>query len=280
MKKDLVFQPADTSGSYSAKIESQFSEKYLSSEFVPDTARVFIPEETAALASNFQIQKIYEISAHGDSMIPSLKTTVQPRFYGKPDQELVMDDYIALTTMKEVFFELVRKVSVRTNRKENSYEIYDPVLKRNPFLFIDGVLIDDAAKIINLNPAHVEQIDVLTGDYRIGDIVFPGIINVTSATGTYTDIPLPENAVRIRLKMFEGQWVFISPEYQTEEKKRQRIPDFRNTLFRTSGIRPDKTGKMSVGFWTSDHSGEYLVDLEGVSSSGKVVSVRKAVRVK
>jgi len=277
--KDLVFQPADTAGSYSAKIEDQFSEKYLSSDFVIDTARVLIPEEIAALAANFQIQKIYENGARGDSIIPPLKTTVQPRFYGKPDQELVMDDYVALTTMKEVFFELVRRVSVRTNRKENSYMIYDPVLKRNPALFIDGVPIDDAAKIINMNPSHVEQIDVLPGDYRIGDIIFPGIINVTSANGTYTDIPLPENAVRIRLKMFEGQWVFISPEYPTEEKKKQRIPDFRNTLHWTPAIRRDETGKMRAEFWTSDHSAEYMIDLEGVSSSGKVVSVRKAVRV-
>lgn len=190
-----------------------------------------------------------------------------------------MDDYIALTTMKEVFFELVRKVSVRTNRKENSYMIYDPVLKRNPALFIDGVPIDDAVKIINLNPAHVEQIDVLPGDYRIGDIVFPGIINVTSATSTYSDISLPKNAIRIRLKMFQGQWAFVSPEYPTEERKRQRIPDFRNTLFSTSGIRTDDTGKLSIGFWTSDYSAEYLIYLEGVSSTGKVVSVRKAVRV-
>jgi hypothetical protein len=190
-----------------------------------------------------------------------------------------MDDYIALTTMKEVFFELVRKVSVRTNRKENSYMIYDPVLKRSPALFIDGIPIDDAAKIVNLNPAHVEQIDVILGDYRIGDIIFPGIINVTTETGTYSDIPLPENAVRIHLKMFERQWAFVSPEYPTEERKKQRIADFRNTLFRTSGLRPDATGKLSVGFWTSDNSAEYLIDLEGVSSSGKVVSVRKAVRV-
>jgi len=277
--KDLVFQPADTSGSYSAKIEDQFSEKYLRSVFVPDTARAFIPEETAALSGSFQIQKIYANSTRGDTINPPLKSALQPRFYGKPDQELVMDDYIALTTMKEVFFELVRKVSVRTNRKENSYMIYDPVLKRNPALFIDGIPIDDAAKIINLNPAHVEQIDVLLGDYRIGDIIFPGIINVTSRTGSYTDLPLPENAVRIRLKMFEGQWVFVTPEYPTEERKRQRIPDFRNTLFWTSGIRPDANGKLSVGFWTSDHSAEYLIDLEGVSSAGKVVSVRKAVRV-
>jgi hypothetical protein len=277
--KDLVFQPADTSGSYSAKIEDQFSEKYLPYVFLPDTASAFIGEETAVLAANFQIQKIYENSSRGDSIVPSVKTAVKARFYGIPDQELVMDDYIALTTMKEVFFELVRKVSVRTNRKENSYMIYDPVLKRNPALFIDGVPIDDAAKIINLNPAHVERIDVLLCDYRIGDIIFPGIINVTSRTGSYTDIPLPENAVRIPLKMFEENRAFISPEYQAEEKKRQRIPDFRNTLFWSYGIRPDETGKLSIEFWTSDHSAEYLIDLEGVSSSGKVVSVRKAVKV-
>jgi len=277
--KDLVFQPADTSGSYSAKIEDQYSEKYLQTDFVPDTARAFIPEETAVLSESFQIQKIYENSNRGDSIVPPLRSAAQPRFYGKPDQELVLDDYIPLTTMKEVFFELVRKVSVRTNRKENSYMIYDPVLKRSPALFIDGIPIDDAAKIVNLNPSHVKQIDVILSDYRIGDIIFPGIINVTLSTGTYTDIPLPENAVRIRLKMFEGQWAFVSPEYPTEERKKQRIPDFRNTLLWSTGIRPDATGKLSIGFWTSDQSAEYLIDLEGVSSSGKVISVRKAVRV-
>ncbi|HUW92563.1 MAG TPA: hypothetical protein VMV74_05330 [Bacteroidales bacterium] len=278
--KDLIFQPSDTSGSYSAKIEDKFPEKYPRSVFIPDTVREYIPEETAALAGNFQIQKIYENSGRGGIIVPSLKSTDRPRFYGKPDQELVMDDYIALPTMREVFFELVRKVSVRTNRKENSYMIYDPVLKRYPALFIDGVPIDEAAKIVNLNPAHVEQIDVLLCDYRIGDLIFPGIINVITRTGTYSDIPLPKNAVRVGVKMFDPDWSFISPDYSTEEKRQQRIPDFRNTLFWSPELKTDASGKMTVEFWTSDFSSEYLIDLEGITSQGKVISVRKAVTVK
>jgi len=278
--KDLVFQIADSSNIYSLKIENQFLEDNLIPEFLPDTSRTSINDNTASLAVNYQVQKLYGNTERGDSIIPLLTSYPKPRFYGRPDQELIMDDYISLPTMREVFFELVRKISVRTNRKEEGYQLYDPVLKRYPSLFIDGVPIDDASKIINLNPAHVEQIDILTSDYRIGDLVFPGIINVTTRKGDYGDIPLPKNSGRIPVKMFDGQWVFISPDYSSAEKKQQRIPDFRNTLYWNSNIKPDGSQRITVEFWTSDYSSEYLIDLQGISSSGKVVSVRKAVTVK
>jgi hypothetical protein len=277
--KDLVFQIADSSNTYSLKIENQFFEDSRTPDFLPDTSRVVINDNMASLAVNYQVKKLYGNTERGDSIIPLLKSYPKPRFYGKPDQELIMDDYISLPTMREVFFELVRKISVRTNRKEEGYQLYDPVLKRYPSLFIDGIPIDDASKIINLNPAHVEQIDILTSDYRIGDLVFPGIINVITRRGDYGDIPLPKNSGRIEVKMFDGQWVFTSPDYSSSEKKQQRIPDFRNTLYWNSSIKPDESRRIGVEFWTSDYSSEYIIDLQGISPSGKVVSVRKAVTV-
>ena len=53
------------------------------------------------------MRAIYGVSALGSALDPLFLPIKPLRFYGKPDIELIMADYIKLPVMNEVFFELV-----------------------------------------------------------------------------------------------------------------------------------------------------------------------------
>ena len=68
-----------------------------------------LAESIKNMSVNYQVEKIYGISGLGDTLNQFHHLLVPVRFYGKPDQELIMSDYISLPVMQEVFFELVRE---------------------------------------------------------------------------------------------------------------------------------------------------------------------------
>jgi hypothetical protein len=62
--------------------------------------------------------------------------------------------------------------------------------------------------------------------------------------------------------------------------KNRRIPDFRNTLYWNPSVKPDKEGKVSVEFWTSDITSVYEINIQGITKDGKTISLRKKIKVK
>lgn len=257
-------------------IDSRFSDSYLTNSFIPDTTPMpAMMKELDKLAARYQVRKIYGIT---DSRI--IDTAVREedkgwRFYGIPDQELRLDDYISLSSMREIFFELVRRLAIRSDRKEDALVIWDPVLKRSPALFIDLVPVDDAEMILGLDPAHVKQIDIITGDYLFGTIVFPGILNVTTRKGNFNEGPLPANTLRIKYAMADPPSLFISPDHSSEEAS--RIPDLRNTIFWVGDIKRDSSDGLSWEFRSSDDSQHCEITVTLIDSEGKLISAREKI---
>jgi hypothetical protein len=280
--QDLIIQPADFNNSYSLIIESPFSERYPESDISIDTSGVSFPDEAVNWSVNYQVDKVYGIGYVGDT-IKSKEIHIKPiRFYGKPDQELMMKDYISLPVMQEVFFELVPGIIIKTNKSKYGFYILDPITKRAsdnmPALFVDGVIIDDPSSIINLDPELVEEIDVIKSEYIIGYVTFIGIINIITKTGDFSNVPMPRNAVRYTFKGNDYNFKFNIPDYSTDDKKKNRMPDFRNTLYWNSDLKPDKNGKILIHLTASDFISDYVVNFQGASGN-KLFSIKKTIRV-
>jgi hypothetical protein len=280
--QDLIIQPADFNNSYSLIIESPFSERYPESDIYTDTSRVSFSDEVVNLSVNYQVGKVYGIDYKGDT-IKTKEIHIKPiRFYGKPDQELMMKDYISLPVMQEVFFELVPGIIIKNNKSKNGFYIVDPVTKRTsdimPALFVDGVMIDNPSSILNMDPELVEEIDVIRNEYIIGYVAFSGIINVITKAGDFSSVPLPRNAVRYTFKDHDYNFEFKSPDYSSDEKNRKRMPDFRNTLYWNSTLKPDKNGKILIHLTASDFISDYLINFQGAAGD-RLFSIKKTIRV-
>jgi hypothetical protein len=73
---------------------------------------------------------------------------------------------------------------------------------------------------------------------------------------------------------------FASPEYTSSDKKNNHVPDFRSTLYWNPSLRPGKDGKYLVEFWSSDFASDYIIEIEGISTDGKTISLKKTISVR
>ena len=70
--------------------------------------------------------------------------------------------------------------------------------------------------------------------------------------------------------------IFEMPDYDVEEVKLSRKPDFRHTLY----WNPSVKGKTGASFYTSDLEGTYVATLEGVNGDGKKIEIEWEFEVK
>jgi hypothetical protein len=281
---DLIIQPDKVNKNQTINLESSFSDQYSQSGLKVNWSSKPVPEYISKWSLNYQVSKIFGSSFTGSVLSPHLKQIVQTRFYGSPDVELVLDDYIKLPVMQEVFFELLPGVLLRNKKSTYSISMINPISNYEPdllpTLLIDGVIIKDATIIANLDPETVEKIDIIKNKYYVGNYVFDGIVNVITKRGDFSSVTLPGYAIRKTYRPFDAVGEFASPEYSSDEKKSGHNPDFRNTLYWNPSVIPDKSGKARIEFWTSDNSGNYRVNIQGITSDGKPISFRKILRVK
>jgi hypothetical protein len=273
--RDIVIQPDEINGKSSIKMISPFFEEYDIPERTKASSAIKYP---ALWSEGYQVSKIYGTRYTLPStrlITPSLPNR---RFYGKPDVELKLSDYIKLPVMEEIFFEIIPGANLRKRRTGYEITIADPVTKMTydvpPSLFVDGVRIDNADLIAGVDPEYVEQIDVVLEKHLTGGYVFQGIVNVISKKADLSLVELPKSALRTRYRVFEPVSEFSSPSYNDEKSRSSRIPDFRNTLY----WNPRVEGAMD--FWTSDVPGEYEISLQGITPGGKYISQKKTFVVK
>jgi len=283
-EQELIIQPLNTDGNPGISIESCFSGEFFQSEDKMKSQPMTIPSRISDMSRNFQVGKIYGSTHFTYPEVVAKTSADQKRFYGKPDIELIMDDYIKLPVMTEVFFELIPGVFLKSRKSVYEITMADPVTndiyKEHPVLMIDGVIIDDASLIGNMDPELVEKIDVIKDRYVVGDFIFHGLVNIITRAGNFGEITLPRFAVRLPYKTTEQANTFKSPDYSLSEIKQSRIPDFRNTLYWNPSVKPDKSGKAILEFWSSDITGDYIIDIQGISGDGSKISEKKLFSVR
>ncbi len=281
---ELIIQPDEVTKNQSIDIESSFSDQYPKSETSVDSTNEPIPPYISNWSANHQVRKIYGTTSVGEPLTNVISRSVPKRFYGKPSNEIIMKDYIALPVMQEVFFELL--VGVFLKSKKSGYEIImnDPVINKTydvpPGLFIDGVMVKDPSVIAGLNPELVEKIDVVRDKYFVGDYLFFGIVNIITKAGDFSNVTLPDYAIRLPYRVIDPVYSFVSPDYSSVSMKRSRIPDFRNTLYWNPSVKPDKEGKARIEFWTSDIGSDYEINIQGITQEGKSFSLKKTIKIK
>ena len=80
-------------------------------------------------------------------------------FYGKSDHEIIMENYVKLPVMEEVFRELGKRIFL--TRDDGNYKVRILDLETNriigdhPFFFIDGLPFFDSEKLLGLDPSLI-----------------------------------------------------------------------------------------------------------------------------
>jgi hypothetical protein len=279
--RDIVIQSSEQGVNKKIVVTSSFSDRYS-----PITGRrsveAVIPEIVPRLALNFRVMKIYRSFEPREVIKQVVPVSPVRRFYGKPDFEMRMSDYIKLPTMQEVFFELLPGVAMRPDDKGYQVSIRDPIqrtIHNNPLLMIDGVVIRDPALVAALDPGLVEKIDVIKTKYIVGDYSISGLINLITIKGDLGNTILPGDAARMIFRAYESGTKFILPDYSVIERKESHLPDFRNTLFSAFFSFPVTEKKQSLSFFVSDFVAEYDIVIQGVTSTGRFFFQKRPLKI-
>lgn len=282
--RNLIFQPEQANNNMILEIEPSFSWKLPSSYSFRDTLSDSQLDMFSDLSFNYQASKIYGIRLKKEAVTNNDFGLKKRRFYGIPEMEVFLDDYISLPSMQEVFFELLPGIILRSRKSGYEFQITNPLTgvyyKEPPLVMIDGVMINDISVLADLNPETVEKIEVVKTPYLIGDLIIHGIVNVITRSGNFSNINMPDYVVILPYRVVEEPSTLTAPDYSDEQNRLNRIPDLRNTLYWNPSVKTDMNGKAEIQFWTSDLPGKYIISIQGISGTGEKVTLHKSFTVR
>jgi hypothetical protein len=150
-------------------------------------------------------------------------------------------------------------------------------MDREPAVFLDGVIVHDINQIISLGSDKIERVEMICTQYIYGELLFPGILAVFSADDEIENIQPCPVSLRMQPEKYHAPSVFTVPAY--EEERADNQPDFRQLLYWNPDIRISPGQPHITEFYASDHSANYVIRVEGVSSEGVPVSATAKIRV-
>lgn len=280
--RNLIIQPGFADNNMILELEPAFSGKWPESYSFRSVMTDSLVRLFSNLSFNYQASKIYGISYKTGPVTGSAAARKTARFYGIPEMEVFLDDYISLPQMQEVFTELLPGIILRPAKTGYEIKITNPITGvffiEPPLVMIDGLIINDLTVLADLDPELVEKIEVVRTPYLVGDLVLNGIVNVITRSGDFSDVILPDYAVELPYRAVEKTHRFDAPDYSADNKLLSRIPDLRNTLFWSPSVRTGTSGEAVIEFWTPDYSETWIVTINGITNEGDPVTVRKTFR--
>jgi hypothetical protein len=266
---DIVIQIDDEQGKYILLLNEKYSNDFndqrtnnmLNSEFKEYIVQNMI---------NYQISKAYDIVKI--NYIDTIKTRMND-FYGKPDESLILSDFVKLPVMEEVLVELLKSIFISIKKGTKNILVIDKnnneIIGDSPLYLIDGVPVFDPDIILNMSPAEVKSIKVVSSKYFLGDLAFDGILDIHTNTNKFDNIKNLKTGIKLRLESVIKSASFFSPQYDSDISLKNRIPDFRNTIYWNPSIVTDINGISSLSFYTSDETARFDIIAEGISYNGQ-----------
>lgn len=270
--QDVVLSVLDNEGNaYRMEIESPFAE--FLPQHLPDLYCHY--DDSALIARSVALQLT---QAMPKAVLPK---NMEEVIYGQlPSKTYDLDEYVRFNTVKECIVEFIMGVAIGKENnqliikmlQENSkdYNLF-PVL-----VLIDGVAFYNHEEVLGYNAHGIHYIHQYRGNYVLGETIYGGILSIVTHRGNMPDMRINKDMQMFSYEFPQDHPTFEMPDYDIEEVKLSRRPDFRHTMY----WNPSVKGKTGVEFYTSDMEGMYVATLEGVTADGKKIEMKWEFEVK
>ena len=240
------------------------------SQFVLDTSyKVLVTQ----MHINYQIINAFSIDQIEMQDIANIHRPV----FGNNLTQVVLADYIQLSSTPEVFNEIVPNVRVRERDDHFDLVMFDDNLNLkydNPLVLVDQVPYNDIDKIMELQATQIEQIDVATHVYAYGNNLFNGIVIIKTNTGNFAGLPLSKGGVFVEYEALNPDKYFVpfSSLPNTSGK-----PNFVNTVYWKSFDSVNKPEQILIT--APNGIADYELLFISLKSEAKIVGKQK-IRVR
>ncbi len=251
--------------------------------------------------------KAFQLTADYKNLIlqRSIQNQIENQFFtAKPDsillkdpidsfdggvlETVLLDDYTRFPTLQETMVEVVENVGFRKNGKygefirvAQDYERYNEEFNTFPsIVLIDGVFIPNPGTIKDFDATLVKQVRVVRDQFQLGGEMYQGIVSFETFENNFHETYEEKSMSRTTLEPLFPVKNYFTQQYGTEEQKDllSRVPDYRKLLFWKPNVVI--TGNSyDFEFYTSDLIGEFDVVLEGYTSYGKPISLKRTISV-
>ena len=278
--KSLVLQTGPQDSLTNVRILSPFSDEP-TPRFIPD----FSPPEAHVdqllnRSVAMQVQSAYTNDRTTRYIYPAIDSTA---FYGKPSETYLLDAYTRFPRMEEVLREYVLGVMPRKRQGRFRLEVlnspYRAVFEDPALMLIDGVPVFDGDRVIEFSPLKVKQLDVLTNRYFMGQAQFSGIVSFMTYKSDLAAFLLDAHVLKLDYDGLQLQREFYVPRYDQVNPQNSRLPDARTLLYWNPALQTNADGNARIDFPTSDQTGTYLIEVNGLTKEGRAGSQQAVFRV-
>jgi len=202
---------------------------------------------------------------------------------GKPDWVYKLDEYTRFTTMAEVVTEFVLGLRFRKINNQRFLSVLTEertgFTTANSLVLLDGVPLLDHESIYTYDPLLVEQIEIYRGKHIFGGQIFDGIVYFKTYHQDYKGAKLDPSSQLFTYRGTESRCHFFVPDYTDQSRRNSRLPDLRHTLLWEPTIQTGGQETINIPFFTSDLKGEFIVTIEGISKTGRIIRSTANFRV-
>lgn len=246
-------------------------------------------------------------STPGIKFIPRLeKPHIEENYIAKLNQKYIIENGMRVYNLAEVIVTAGREKAVKPESpfysvgtskvlteedvKNGHFSSVFDLLRRLPGITVSGdralyrnnplmVLLDNVPEEdFNFDWLDVDDIkDIFYSPASsvgsvYGAAAVNGAIVITTKNGFVQKNKMSKNIQTIASVGYQQTVEFYSPAYDTKVKKESTTPDLRSTIYWNPSVQVDESGMAHVSFYTADSATDYGVVIEGVCTSGCLIS--------
>lgn len=219
-------------------------------------------EELLKMAKNQQIKSIY-VEDKKEEMTSDEKIP----FYGSVFKSLVLDFYVPLDSMEQYFTDIPSWVMVKKKKKKRYLQLIGEqteLVLYPSLLLVDWVPVDEADRVLAMNPRLVKQIDIINQGYMHGNEIYGGIIHVITHKGDFGNLKFPETGQYLNYKFYSANL------YEQDQSF-----VFDNTYFWKT--IPANNAELEIQ--TPLLPGDYILLIQGVDEEGELIQKVQNIEV-
>jgi len=227
------------------------------------------------------INKSYQLN--NDLVDKSVRVVnpICPRFYHSTGTTILPSDFVSLDDFPEIVVELLPQVLITRDKGKPRIKVYNTLIKmfnrNSPAIFLDGVFVDDVNKILVLGSEQIKKIDVFEVERAFGDLVFSGVISIVTKSNEILNTKPALHSLRLKNDRVNtgGSLVTISPDQILNKD----LPIFKQLLYWNPNLELKGKNTANIEFYTSDNAANYMIQIDGISEDGSLISSSSAIQV-
>jgi hypothetical protein len=215
---------------------------------------------------NMQVAKRFGVINKNYMSVPFIPQPI----YTHPDISVHLSDYIELSSMKEVFTEIVPYTYLKQRRDSFYFQVKNLVtgeIMNNPLVMLDNVPVFDMNAVLELLPASIDRIDVVRQEYFMGSYKCNGIIHIISKVSQLERIEFSGGTVFFDYQTLSPESKFELTEIPEKCNSTGSIPCFSNILYWNPDVVLNQF-PVKLEFFTARNESEYQIVVSGITHDG------------